>query len=181
MNSSSSSRILSIAYMNIHGQSKLNTVKQLQIEDFLKYNNIDILHLQESFIEAESFSDCSIISSSFNIIPNNNENRYGTATIIRSDLKFENVKCDTAGRAIVFDIGDVTFGNIYAQAGTDGQSRASRENFCGETLPNLLINSKSSGCIGGDFNLIIDKQDATSHQTAKMSPTVKKLVRSFNS
>ena len=180
MDNSSSSRILNIAYMNIHGQSKLTTVKELQIEDFLKYNNIDILHLQEIFIEAESFSKCSFVSSAFNIIPNNCENRYGTATLIRSDLEFENVKCDTAGRAIVFDIGDATFGNIYAQSGTDGHSRSSRENFCGEILPNLLINSKSSGCIGGDFNMIIDKQDASSHQSSKMSPTFQKVVRSFN-
>ena len=39
--------ILNIAYMNIHGQSKNPTAKQLQIQDFLKYIKIDILHMQE--------------------------------------------------------------------------------------------------------------------------------------
>ena len=39
--------ILSIAYMNIHGQTDITTVKQLQIQHFIKYKNIDILHLQE--------------------------------------------------------------------------------------------------------------------------------------
>ena len=38
--------ILNIAYMNIHGKSKNPTAKQLQIQDFLKYNKIDILHMQ---------------------------------------------------------------------------------------------------------------------------------------
>ena len=31
---------LIVAYMNIHGQTKLPTAKQLQIQDFLKYNKI---------------------------------------------------------------------------------------------------------------------------------------------
>ena len=77
--------------MNIHGQTKLPTNKQLQIEDFLKYKKIDILHLQESDIDAETFCDCNFISSSFNIISINSESKYGTASLIRSDLNFENV------------------------------------------------------------------------------------------
>ena len=43
----SKSRVLNLAYMNIHGQSKLPTNKQLQIEAFIKENRIDILHMQE--------------------------------------------------------------------------------------------------------------------------------------
>ena len=49
-------RILKIAFMNIHGQSKLPLVKQKQIEDFVKQNKIDILHLQEIKICDETFS-----------------------------------------------------------------------------------------------------------------------------
>ena len=113
----------------------------------MKYNKIDILHLQESDINADTFSDCNFISSSFNIIINNSESKYGTASLIRSDLNFENVRCDTAGRAIVFDIGNISFGNFYAPSGTDGQSRANRENFCAESIPNLLTNSKPSGSV----------------------------------
>ena len=67
------------------------------------------------------------------------------------------MRCDTSGRAIVFDIGTATFGNFYAHSGTDGVSRTSRESFFGETIPNLLLNSQSSGCLGGDLNMIIDK------------------------
>ena len=80
--------------MNIHGQTKLPTLKQLQIEDSLKYNNIDILHLQESDIDEETFSQCNFISSNFNIISNNSESKYGTSSLIRSDLNFETVRCD---------------------------------------------------------------------------------------
>ena len=172
--------ILTIACMNIHGQTNIPTVKQLQIQDFIKYNKIDILHLQEIEISDKTFSQCDFISSSYSLISNNSENKFGTATLLRSDLKFYNVRCDTAGRAIVFDVGGVSFGNFYAHSGTDGVSRTSRESFCAETIPNLLVNCQPSGCLGGDYNMIIDKCDATNHPEAKMSPTFKKLVRSFN-
>ena len=35
---SQDSNILTVAFMNIHGQTKLPIAKQLQIEDFLNYN-----------------------------------------------------------------------------------------------------------------------------------------------
>ena len=119
----SESRILTISYMNIHGQTKLPTVKQLQIEDFVKFNKIDILHMQECDIDEDTFSTCNFISSNFNLISNNSQNKFGTASLVRSDLIFENVKCDTAGRGIVFDIANTTFGNFYAHSGTDTQAQ----------------------------------------------------------
>ena len=129
--------------MNIHGQSKLPTYKQLQIQDFIKFNKIDILQMQEIDVDEETFSECEYISSNFNLISNNNETKYGTASLIRSDLEYKNTRCDTSGRAIVFDIGNVSFGNFYAHSDTDGASRANREAFCGETIPNLLTNSNA--------------------------------------
>ena len=137
--------------MNSHGQSKLPTVNQLQIQDFIKYNKIDILQMQEIETDDETFAECEYLSSNHNLISNNSETKYGTASLIRSDLDYKNVRCDTSGRAIIFDIGGVRFGNFYADSGSDGASRASREAFCGETIPNLLVNSQSSGCLGGDL------------------------------
>ena len=165
--------------MNIHGQTKLPTVKQLQIQDFIKYNHVDILHMQECEIGEDTFASCDTISSNFNLISNNSENQYGTASLVRSDLSFQNVRCDTSGRGIVFDIGTVSFGNFYLQSGTDSYSRANRESFCAITIPNLITNSQPSGCLGGDFNMIINKQDATAHPAAKMSPTFQKIVQTF--
>ena len=96
--------ILTVAYINIHGQSKLTDAKELQIEDFLKYNKIDIAHFQETDICDESFSKCFYLTSSFNIISNNAQNKFGTSSLVKSDLNFENTRCDTSGRAIVFDV-----------------------------------------------------------------------------
>ena len=135
MNFNSTSNLLTIAYINIQGQSKLSEAKQVQIEDFVKFNKIDVAHIQESEISDETFSNCNFISSSFNIYTNNAANKYGTSSLVRNNFPVENVRCDTAGRAIVFELGDLTLGNLYGHSGTDAISRASRENFYAEVVP----------------------------------------------
>ena len=146
----------------------------------MKLYKVDILHLQEIQINEDTFDTCDFISSNFNIISNNSENKYGTASLIRSDLSYRNIRCDTSGRAIVFDVDNVTLGNFYGHSGSDNISRNRRESFFAETVPNLLVNSQQHGCIGGDLNMIIDKLDATKNPDAKMSPTFKRLVRSYS-
>ena len=84
--------ILTIAYLNIRGQSGLPIVKQLQIEAFAKSNNCDIIHLQEAHIESETFSTCDFIGSTYNIIENNSTNKYGTASLVKSELTFQNIR-----------------------------------------------------------------------------------------
>ena len=161
MSSFKEENILTVAFINIRGQSGLPISKQLQIESFVKYNKCDIVHLQEAHIEDDSFSSCDFISSSFNIIPNNSLNNYGTASPVNSEFSVDNIQCDSGGRVIVFDIGDLTFSNVYLHSGTDGHSRSGREKICSEILPNMFLNTTDSGCCGGDFNCIIKKADAT--------------------
>ena len=80
-----------IAYLNCHGQTGLNLSKQLQIEDFIKFYQIDILHLQETYIEDDTFSECKFISSNFILIHNNSHSEYGTASLVKSYLPTENI------------------------------------------------------------------------------------------
>ena len=141
-----------ILYVNIRGQSWLTESKQKQIEAFTKFNNCDIVHLQESHIVEETFSNCDYLTSSFNIIANNSPTRYGTESLVRSELMTENVRFDTEGRAIVFEIGQFTTANLYLHSGTDSDSRKGREHYCCETLPQLLLNSNNMGCAGGDLS-----------------------------
>ena len=166
--------------MNIKGQTKLSTEKQRQIEDFVKLYKLDILNMQEIEICDDTFAECNLISTSYNIISNNSDNGYGTACLVKSNLDFSNVKCDTSGRAIFFNVGSTSFGNLYAHSGTVNISRQNRENFFSETVPNLLINSGSSGCIGGDLNSIVEKEDATNYPVSKMSKSFQKLSKTFN-
>ena len=139
-------RYLNLAYFNIRGQTGLNLSKQLQIENFLKTNNVDIASCQEINIVKETFQDCDFINSSYNIISNNASNKYGTCCLVSNNLQSENIKFDTNGRVIVFDIGNITFGNVYLPSGNDQSSRNSRENYSAQIIPQLLSNRKDSGC-----------------------------------
>ena len=171
---------LTVATLNIQGQSNINETKQKQIEDFLKYFNIDILHLQEIEISQNTFKHCYYISSNYNIIQNNNpENKYGTASLIRQDLFVQNVKCDTEGRAIVFDINNMTFTNFYLHSGNDRVMRQNRENCLSHTIPQLLVNKKDSGLISADFNCIVDVKDTIKNPSQKMSSSLKRLIKVF--
>ena len=147
--------------MNIRGQTGLDEAKQLQIESFIKSNRIDILNCQEINIDDNSFNNCDFISSSYEIITNNARNKYGTCCILANDLGYENVKVDTNGRVIAFNIGNITFCNVYLPSGNDPLIRNSRENYAAEIIPQILINSKDMGCIGGDWNSIVENRDAT--------------------
>ena len=63
------------AFMNIRGQTGLNISKQIQIENFIKSYKVDILNCQEINISDETFSTCNFISSQYDIISNNAENK----------------------------------------------------------------------------------------------------------
>ena len=170
---------LIILYLNTYGQTKLTLDKQLQIQDMVKHLRCDIVHLQETDFDENSFQNCNFIKNNYNFITNNSISKYGTASLIRNNFKSENISLNTEGRIIIFDIDGVTFCNVYLEAGTDGPSKAARENNCSETLPNLLVNRSQVGCAGGDWNCIVEKKDATNYPQAKMSPSLTRLVKSF--
>ena len=174
-----SDNILTLAYLNIHGQSKLSETKQVQIEDILKFYKIDVAHLQEIEISDESFANCNFLNSTYSIISNNAPNQYGTSTLVKNTFSVENINFDTAGRAIVFDLGELTLGNFYAHSGSDARSRSSRESFFAEVVPQLLTNRKQMGCIGGDWNCILEKLDATVNPETKTSNTLKRVIKTF--
>ena len=171
---------LTVSYLNIRGQTGFPTEKQFQIENLLKFSSSDILHLQETHIDDDTFEQCSYIKANYCILSNNAANRYGTASIVKNDLHVENLCFDTSGRIILFEVCGVAFGNMYLPSGTDGTSRGLRENYFGEIIPNLLVNNKSTGCVGGDFNSIILKEDATNNPESKNSPCLSRLVKAFS-
>ena len=84
---------MKIGFMNIKGQSKLKPDKQMQIEHFLKCYQCDILNLQETDIDSESFAASDFICSNYNIISNNAPSGYGTSCLVKTDYKYENLRC----------------------------------------------------------------------------------------
>ena len=175
-----SKSVLSIGFMNIRGQTGLTGAKQSQIESFLISQSLDVLHLQEIHITEDSFSSCDRICSSYSVISNNAASKYGTASIIKSHLNPENILMDTEGRAIVFNVGHLTLANLYLPSGTDSVSRSHRENYFSETIPQLLLNRQDCGLIGGDMNCITRNQDCTHYPESKKSPSLARLISTFD-
>ena len=99
---------------------------------------------------------------------------------VSNNFQPENAKLDTQGRVLVFDIGNVTFSNVYLPSGNDPIMRNMRETYLSEILPQLLINSKVEGLVGGDWNCIISEMDATKNATQKMSSSLKRVVKTFS-
>ena len=172
---------LNIAFINCVGQSKFNLAKQLEIQNFIRSQRLDILHLQEVKIDNDSFSECSFISSNFTILSNNtkNDTYYGTASLVRCDLEVTNFHVDNNGRALVFDAAGCTWANLYLPSGSDGASRALREQYSAEILPHLLLQRLPHGAAGGDLNSIISLSDSNRNANSKISPSFKTLVTSF--
>ena len=141
---------IKVAYMNIHGQTGLDDAKQVQIEDFVKTYKIDVLNCQEINITDDTFKHCNYLASSYDVITNNAPNKYGTCCLVSNSFETDNIKLDTQGRVIAFNIENITFCNVYLPSGSDPVMRNSRENYAAEIIPQILINAKDSGCIGGD-------------------------------
>ena len=55
-----------------------------------------------------------------------------------------------------------------------------RENYSAEIIPQILINCKEFGCVGGDWNNITENIDATKNQAQKQSKSLKRLLQNFN-
>ena len=121
--------LLSIAYINIQGQTGLNYSKESQIESFIRTFKPDIIHFQEINVSPDTFENSDMINSNLNLMSNNATNKYGTASLISAELEPTNIKFDAEGRIIVFDLGNFTFGNIYFPSGVNLEMRNKRENF----------------------------------------------------
>ena len=136
--------------------------------------------MHEINISEDSFSNCYTISSFYNLLSKNSPTKYGTASLVRSDLIPENILLDSNGRAIVFNMINLTMANLYLPFGNDSTCRSSREKYCAETVPQLLLNRLDSGNIGGDLNCITNKIDCTHNPTPKMSPSLAKMINTFD-
>ena len=148
----------------------------MQIEDLIKHLKSDIIHLQETDCNENVFEHCGFIKNSYTVITNNSPSGYGTTSLVKSSLNVENISLYTEGRIIVFDVEGTTFGNVYLESGTDSSSRKARESYCNSVLPNMLVNRSKVGCIGGDWNCLVNKKDASNLPDSKMSPGLKRLI-----
>ena len=168
---------MKVAFINTYGQSGLSSQKLLELENFIEYNRLDIVCLQETDIQENTFFGCRILNR-FTPIINNNKSGYGTCTLIRKNLNYENVIKDHEGRLISVDVENTSIVNIYLHSGTDQVSKNEREDFI-SNIPNILLYKKEAGLMGGDMNSIVDKRDALNYPEQKMSKCFKKLINLY--
>ena len=157
--------VFTISTLNVNGLN--NKDKQLQLINFMFYNRIDILLLQEHNIRNE------------NVICNELNDRYivdinlaishkgGTAILInrKSPIKLlvSEKSSDSRIISIKIKIYEEFFHivNIYAHAG----NVKDREKLFNDDLMYYLRNNLQKTIIGGDFNCVLRKRDTTSEST----------------
>lgn len=165
------SRNISYVICSVNLCSITSKLKLQMLKDFTYSNHIDILLLQEVAI-----SDFSFLRG-YRPIININENLRGTAILIRDPIPFNNVRMLESSRGIAIDVFDYSIVNLYAPSGT--QHRAERHDFFVNELPKLLL-GRSEKIIGGDFNCIIDRSDASNPNYENICLPLKSLVHAMN-
>ena len=145
---------INIAYINCYGQSKFPVSKQLEIQSFICQHKLDIIHLQKSKIDEDSFAQCGFVTSNFNIFANNKPDgsHFGTASLVRSDLNVSDIHTDNEGRVIVFNAAGCSWGNFYLPSGSSRNARASMKAYFSLTIPQLMLHRLPQGAVGGDLN-----------------------------
>ena len=176
MDPSNADQTLTVGFLNILGQSKLKQSKQDQIQFILQYHKIDILHLQETNILEGAFDFCPFIANNYQILAQNNDSGFGVCSLVHKKLATENEILHPSGRLIAFDVCNLTMINVYLPSGAETSAKNQREEFCGVTIPNLLLHGQKSGLIGGDWNNITNPADCSHHPEQKVSPTLKKVI-----
>ena len=144
-------RFLTVGSLNLRGQLTLGHSRILQLEDFVKQFKIDVLNLQETDLKDDVFEDKDFLFSNYELIINNSPKKFGTAVLIKNDLEYDNIKMDTEGRLISYDLTDlnITGCNIYLQCGADREARNSREEYGASYLPELLLERRNNIVVGG--------------------------------
>ena len=88
---------LKIGFINIYGQTGFSSNKVLELENFISCNKLDVVCLQETDIDQNTFSECNILRK-FSPIINNSSTGYGTCTLVSKDLSVDNIIKDSDGR-----------------------------------------------------------------------------------
>ena len=83
----------------------------------------------------------------------------GTALVTREEITLSNVTRLSSGRGIAAECRGIWMVNIYAPSGA--ARRQERKHSYNSELAYLVRDSPSTILVGGDFNCVLDKADAT--------------------
>ena len=118
-------RFLTVGFLNARGQQVFSQAKILQLTDFIKQYKLDIINIQEMHMSEDFFESSDFISQNYDLIYNNAINKFGTAVLISTNIKYSNVCMDQKGRVIIYDLDDleITGANIYMQCGMTSENK----------------------------------------------------------
>ena len=85
--------MIKIAFVNMYGQSGMPMKKIVELENFIELHRIDVLCLQETDIQENTFSGSKLLHK-FSAFANNNRSHYGTCTLVRNNLQVNNIVKD---------------------------------------------------------------------------------------
>jgi exonuclease III len=157
---------LTTATLNINGLGTATRIAML--ESFIRVNEIDLLMLQEV--------TTTLPLMLHHLVHHNiGANRRGTAIIVRDTLNITNLTQLPSGPAMAVDVGATRIINIYAPSGT--AKRQERETFYNSDLPGIL-RKHAVDILGGDFNCVLDKNDATGQGT--YSRSIATLIKGYS-
>ena len=168
-----------ICSLNINGLSS----KQSQVIQFMKYNKIDVLLLQEHNIRnsdklSVELNDFCHVSLNPAICA-----RGGTAILINRKLPFtllsEEKSADSRILSVKIKIYSqcLHFVNVYAHSGN--KKAAERDELFSNDLIYYLRNSLQNTYIGGDWNCVLSERDSTSDNIT-VSKSLLNAIRTLN-
>jgi exonuclease III len=140
-----------IPTLNINRMASVTRITMLA--EFLRTWEIDILLAQE--VTQPVLHKITGYITQYNI----GTSRRGMAIVARDGINLANVIRLPSGRAIAARFRDLWLINIYAPTGTAW--RQERETFYASELPLVLTDTAHHTVMGGDFNCILEKGDAS--------------------
>ena len=139
-----------IATININGVTA--PTRQRMLREFIRFHEIDILLVQVTQMILQDFLG---YDPHYNIGTSSRV----TAIVAREGIRLENIIRLPTGRANGARFRDTWIMNIYAPSGT--AKRKEREHFYSTELAYLLTAAPQLVVMGGDFNCVLERKDAT--------------------
>lgn len=157
--------------------------KQKQIIDFIKYNNVDILLIQEHNIRGPGVICKELNEFCFVSINYANCLKGGTAILINRKLPFVVLSDEKSGDSRIISMKIKIYDqmlhliNIYAHSGKE--KTIDRDNLFKNELLYYLRNNLQNTLIGGDWNCVLSERDTSSDEVT-VSKSLLNTVRTLN-
>lgn len=163
---------LTIVTLNV--QRITSSERVLQVIDFVRHQDLDIVALQEvCFVSfPDSVRDYKLLMNPYSV-------RGGTAFLCKASLDLKVLSAATSGRIMIGRIGSVSIANVYAPSGNT-YARDRKLFFRNELVP--YLNGLNRLVMLGDFNAVTRVEDRLENGifSGKPDSDLKNVIASFD-